>query len=277
LDSTGVVQAHYEYDAFGNTLVSTGAKVNDFAHRFSTKPRDAETGLYYYGYRYYDPVTGRWPSRDPIGERGGMNLYDFVVNNGVNKIDYLGLTADRDSLNEAQKKTVAAKLSEKCNDKCLKRCGSCTKDKCKKEARRIAEVYVDRVEAIRRPDIPDVNDRHCGWLCYQWAGLVLRQFRKEKFECWRVFRVGNAGGTKLSHHYLFAALGPIADIEKGPVKDCGVALDPWQKGEPYVCDPTGVNDWNYIHGPRGCWRTGMYWNGKKWVSTHNDPVVPSEP
>jgi RHS repeat-associated protein len=32
----------------------------------------------YYGYRYYDPVTGRWPSRDPIEERGGDNLYAFV-------------------------------------------------------------------------------------------------------------------------------------------------------------------------------------------------------
>jgi RHS repeat-associated protein len=44
-----------------------------------------------YGYRYYDPVTGRWPSRDPIGERGGINLYGFVGNNGVNRIDLLGL------------------------------------------------------------------------------------------------------------------------------------------------------------------------------------------
>jgi RHS repeat-associated protein len=44
-----------------------------------------------YGYRYYDPVTGRWPSRDPIGERGGINLYGFVGNDGVNVWDRLGL------------------------------------------------------------------------------------------------------------------------------------------------------------------------------------------
>jgi hypothetical protein len=43
-----------------------------------------------YLYRWYDPVTGRWPSRDPIGERGGFNLYGFVGNDGVNKWDYLG-------------------------------------------------------------------------------------------------------------------------------------------------------------------------------------------
>jgi len=44
-----------------------------------------------YGYRYYDPVTGRWPSRDPIAERGGVNLYGFVQNNSLNAIDYIGL------------------------------------------------------------------------------------------------------------------------------------------------------------------------------------------
>jgi uncharacterized protein RhaS with RHS repeats len=44
----------------------------------------------YYGYRYYDPLTGRWPSRDPIDERGGLNLYGFVGNDGVAKSDVLG-------------------------------------------------------------------------------------------------------------------------------------------------------------------------------------------
>ena len=48
--------------------------------------------LVYYGYRYYDPVTGRWPSRDPIGEAGGINLYGFVVNDGVNSVDLYGLS-----------------------------------------------------------------------------------------------------------------------------------------------------------------------------------------
>ena len=47
-----------------------------------------------YGFRYYDPVTGRWPSRDPIGELGGSNLYTLAFNNLVNLIDLFGLTAD---------------------------------------------------------------------------------------------------------------------------------------------------------------------------------------
>ena len=91
LNESGEVSAHYEYDPFGKTTVATGPKANDFAHRFSTKPLDATTGLYYYGYRFYDPETGRWPSRDPIEERGGINLYGFVGNDGVNWLDILGM------------------------------------------------------------------------------------------------------------------------------------------------------------------------------------------
>ena len=44
----------------------------------------------WYGYRYYDPVTGRWPSRDPIEERGGKNLYGFNGNDALSRWDYLG-------------------------------------------------------------------------------------------------------------------------------------------------------------------------------------------
>jgi len=47
--------------------------------------------MFYNGFRYYDPQTGRWASRDPIGEYGGLNLYGFVGNDGVNRVDLLGL------------------------------------------------------------------------------------------------------------------------------------------------------------------------------------------
>lgn len=42
------------------------------------------------GYRYYNPQLGRWLSRDPIGERGGINLYHFLCNNPQNDVDPLG-------------------------------------------------------------------------------------------------------------------------------------------------------------------------------------------
>ncbi|MDD2230897.1 MAG: hypothetical protein PHY48_16030, partial [Candidatus Cloacimonetes bacterium] len=90
IDDSGTVVAHYEYDAFGNTSDSSGVMADDFVFRFSSKYLDKETGFYYYGYRYYDPVTGRWLNKDPIGERGGLLLYGFVGNGGVNKWDFLG-------------------------------------------------------------------------------------------------------------------------------------------------------------------------------------------
>jgi RHS repeat-associated protein len=85
-----------------------------FNYRFSTKPLDAETGLYYYGYRFYDPVTGRWPSRDRIGEKGGVNLYGFVGNDGVVYVDFLGDITLRNNCPENKIKDPAG--VQKCLD-----------------------------------------------------------------------------------------------------------------------------------------------------------------
>jgi RHS repeat-associated protein len=76
---------------FGEVIRATGlmAKVNPL--RFSTKYQDDETDLLYYGYRYYNASMGRWLSRDPIGEDGGLNLYGFVCNSPINLFDLLGL------------------------------------------------------------------------------------------------------------------------------------------------------------------------------------------
>jgi RHS repeat-associated protein len=90
--ATGLKSAAYDYNAFGETILSEGhaAAANPF--RFSTKYTDDESGLLYYGFRYYNPATGRWPSRDPIMERGGANLYAFVRNNPLSSIDAIGLS-----------------------------------------------------------------------------------------------------------------------------------------------------------------------------------------
>ena len=83
--------ADFEYGPFGETLRATGSFANDAAFRFSTKFTDAETGLCYYGFRYYSPQTGRWQSRDPIEEQGGYNLFGIVSNNLINRVDCLAL------------------------------------------------------------------------------------------------------------------------------------------------------------------------------------------
>jgi RHS repeat-associated protein len=88
---TGTNSATYEYGPFGENLRATGpmAKANSF--RFSSKFQDDESDLLYYGYRYYSAITGRWLSRDPLGERGGNNTYAFVNNLPVSLVDALGL------------------------------------------------------------------------------------------------------------------------------------------------------------------------------------------
>ncbi len=76
---------------FGELLTARGEYAAENPYRFSTKYVDAETGLHYYGYRYYNSSTGQWLSRDPIGEEGGLNLYGFVHNNAIDAHDNLGL------------------------------------------------------------------------------------------------------------------------------------------------------------------------------------------
>ena len=54
-------------------------------------PNPTQHHLTYYGFRYYDPETGRWPNRDPIGESGGYNLYNFILNTPLLLVDKFGL------------------------------------------------------------------------------------------------------------------------------------------------------------------------------------------
>ncbi|MDX2186226.1 MAG: RHS repeat-associated core domain-containing protein [Opitutaceae bacterium] len=88
--ANGAVAAIYEYGAFGELLRCEGAYAKQNPFRFSTKWHDDETRLVYYGHRYYSPDLGRFINRDPIAEQGGLNLYGFCGNDGVDRWDYLG-------------------------------------------------------------------------------------------------------------------------------------------------------------------------------------------
>jgi RHS repeat-associated protein len=90
----GSIVAAYEYDAFGNTLRESGTYAASNPYRYSTKYTDIETGLVYYGLRYYSPSLGKFINEDPIEEDGGSNLYGFCGNNGMNGYDLLGLDPD---------------------------------------------------------------------------------------------------------------------------------------------------------------------------------------
>ncbi|HEX7861324.1 MAG TPA: RHS repeat-associated core domain-containing protein [Verrucomicrobiae bacterium] len=85
--TTASETARYEYGPFGEPIRGTGVMARKNPFRFSTKFTDNESGLVYYGYRYYNAVTGRWLNRDPAGELGGVNLYALSFNSPINCID----------------------------------------------------------------------------------------------------------------------------------------------------------------------------------------------
>jgi RHS repeat-associated protein len=91
-DGAGAASARYAYDAFGRLKSSSGPAAEANRYRFSTKPQERAAALSYYGYRYYAPSYGRWLSRDPIEEDGGINLQQFVYNSPLNYVDPNGLT-----------------------------------------------------------------------------------------------------------------------------------------------------------------------------------------
>ncbi|PWQ94300.1 DUF1566 domain-containing protein [Leucothrix arctica] len=90
-DSTGVVVKRMTYDSFGNVLSDTNPTLT-IPFGFAGGLQDVDTGFVRFGYRDYDPETGRWTARDPIGFAGGdSNLYGYVLNDPINFVDQDGL------------------------------------------------------------------------------------------------------------------------------------------------------------------------------------------
>jgi RHS repeat-associated protein len=83
-----------DYDPYGNPI----AAATQSGYAFTGREWDAETGLYYYRARYYDPKIGRFLSEDPIGFGGGVNFYAYVLNNPTNNTDPFGLLTQQQSI-----------------------------------------------------------------------------------------------------------------------------------------------------------------------------------
>src|SRR3989442_14739363 len=75
-------------------MSSSGTLASANIYRFSSKEIHVLSGMYYYGYRFYDPNLQRWINRDPLQEIGGINLYGFANNNPNLWIDPYGLNLD---------------------------------------------------------------------------------------------------------------------------------------------------------------------------------------
>jgi RHS repeat-associated protein len=88
-NSSGAPAETYTYDSFGKVTASSGSLVNPF--QYTGREMDAETGMYYYRARYYDPSSGRFLGEDPIGFGGGPNFYNYALGDPTNFSDPTGL------------------------------------------------------------------------------------------------------------------------------------------------------------------------------------------
>jgi RHS repeat-associated protein len=98
VDASGSVVESYRFDPWGRVLGvfdSSGIQhpASSIGNRYLFQGREYSwaTGLYYFRARWYDPVTGRWLSNDPIGISGGLNQYGFCDNDPLNLVDRFGL------------------------------------------------------------------------------------------------------------------------------------------------------------------------------------------
>jgi len=88
-DSSGAMTASYQYDVYGGIRAETGSVPNPI--RFTGRYWDPDAALYQYRARWYDPGTGRFLSRDPLGPINVSQMYAYATNNPTNYLDPLGL------------------------------------------------------------------------------------------------------------------------------------------------------------------------------------------
>ena len=137
-DSAGLTANSYDYDAYGNIEASVEGIANPFT--YTGREFDAESGLYFYRARYYDPATGRFLTEDPIGLVGGFNIYAYVDGNPVNFVDPTG---------EAKNVGTAVKLV----GTAMKKLGQLTKDKAARRRRQGENVKANSKQQARQTEI----------------------------------------------------------------------------------------------------------------------------
>jgi RHS repeat-associated protein len=104
LDGSGNIISYEEYHPFGTSSYQAMSPNNDVPlkrYRYTGKERDEESGLYYHGARYYAPWLCRWAAADPIGIGDGVNVYGYVSNNPIRRIDSTGTQDNEHASNQS--------------------------------------------------------------------------------------------------------------------------------------------------------------------------------
>jgi RHS repeat-associated protein len=100
------ISIYQDFDLWGNLTLTAGTSNTPADFGYTGHYFHAGSGLFLAPYRAYSAAQGRWISRDPIEEGGGINLYQYVLNNTLSKIDRMGLVdsnhfAENDRVNSA--------------------------------------------------------------------------------------------------------------------------------------------------------------------------------
>ena len=87
--NTGAIAQKIDYDEYGNVLSNSNPDFQPFGYAGGIY--DQQTKIVRFGVRDYEPITGRWTVKDPIGFGGGdQNLYGYVISDPINRIDIYG-------------------------------------------------------------------------------------------------------------------------------------------------------------------------------------------
>ena len=165
ISSTGTIFARYSYSDYGVRTYVQGSGSANF--QYAGMYLHAASGLNLTLYRAYDPNTGRWLSRDPIGEKGGINLYGYALDDPIDSTDSSGLSAGPSCADGGR--MILAQLP-----KMLQMCDCCVDKakvgKCRQDAQ---AVVVAALAAWNSNYWPGMNFRDMvgGHLCWKWAEL----------------------------------------------------------------------------------------------------------
>ncbi len=227
LDQTGTVISAYAFDLFGRENKLYGSVEPDF--HFGTYYWHSRSKFNLATHRAYNANFGRWMNRDPMQERGGINLFGYVGNSPISSIDSFGL---------APMSSLLDRLIAICNNKnCV---DPADKKDCIEEAKRIAKAmekfWKDYNDPKNKGKYPTDKDAVNGYYCWDWAvgmsGVVAANSSG-------IFRSGYRNFSSNSSNAIHAGVKITGGGSGSGAKDCcSVSIDdgfggpsgPWGDG-----------------------------------------------